>query len=54
MKLKAKHTVSITENCYIPDKLLESTHCKILLDMGASKSFVPKTFYLTVHHSIPY
>ena len=45
-ELKAEHEVSITEDCYIHGKLLDGTDCKILLDMGASKPFMSKTFYL--------
>ena len=45
-ELKAEQKASITEDCYIPDKLLHGADCKKLLDTGASKSFMCKTFYL--------
>ena len=45
-KFKAENKAPITEDCYIPGKLLDCTVCKTLLYMGGSKSFVSKTFYL--------
>ena len=44
-ELKAEHKTPITEICYIPGKLSDGTDCKILLDKGANKSFMSKTFY---------
>ena len=54
-KLKVTHKAPITEDCYIPSKLLDGTDCKILLDMGASKLFMSKTYYLNCPslHSLP-
>ena len=43
--LKAEHKISITNDCYIQGKLLYDTDWKVLLDMGACKSFISKTFY---------
>ena len=43
---KAEHKTPRTEDCYIPSKVLDGTDCKILLDTGASRSFVSKMFYL--------
>ena len=37
----------ISEQGYIVGKLLHGTECQILLDMGTSKLFMPKTHYLT-------
>ena len=37
---------SITEQGYMVGKLLASTECQILLDTGASKSFIYKSHYL--------
>ena len=37
-----KHRTPRTEDCYIQGKLLDSTDCKVLLDMGVSKSFMSK------------
>ena len=45
-ELKAEHKAPITEDCYIPGEMLDHTYCKILLDMGTSKSLISKTFYL--------
>ena len=45
-ELIVEHKAHITEDCYIPSKLLDGIDCKILLDMGANKSFMSKTFYL--------
>ena len=35
--LKAEHNSPITENCCIPNKLLDVICSKILLDIGASE-----------------
>ena len=43
-ELKTEHKASIKEYFYIHGKLLDITDCMILLDMGASKSFMYKTF----------
>ena len=45
-ELIPEHNAPITENCQIPGNLLVGTDHKILLYMGASKSFMSKTFYL--------
>ena len=37
---------SITEQGYTVGKLLDGTECQILLDTGASKSFMSKSHYL--------
>ena len=37
---------SITEQGYTVGKLLDGTECQILLDTGASKSFMSKPYYL--------
>ena len=52
---KTKHKMPITEDSYIPGKLLDGTDCKALLNMGASKSFMFKTSYLNCPplHSLP-
>ena len=57
-KFKAEEFPPISEQGYTMGKLLDGTECQILLDMGASKSFMPKlyymcckslTFYLSLH-----
>ena len=37
---------SITEQGYTVGRILDSTECQILLDTGASKSFMSKSHYL--------
>ena len=44
-ELKADHKAPITEDCYIPSRLLDGTDSKILLDTEASKSFMSKTIF---------
>ena len=50
-----EHKAPIAEDCSILGTLLVDTDCKILLDTGAIKSFVSKTFYLNSSslHSLP-
>ena len=45
----------ITEQGYMVGKLLDSTECPILLDTGASKSFMSTSHYLHCKsfHSLP-
>ena len=45
-KLKAEESFPISENGYTTGKLLDGTKCQLLLDMGASKSFMSKSFYM--------
>ena len=45
-KLKAEESFPISENGYIIGRLLDGTKCQLLLDMGASKSFMSKSFYM--------
>ena len=44
--IKAEERFPISEQGYMIGKLLEGTKCQILLDTGASKSFMPKSHYL--------
>ena len=46
---------SITEQGHMVGKLLDGTECQILLDTGASKSFMSKSYYLHCKslHSLP-
>ena len=41
-KLKAEESFPISEHGYTSGKLLDGTECQLLLDMGASKSFMSK------------
>ena len=45
-KLKAEESFPILEHGYTSGKLLDGTECELLLDMGASKSFMSKSFYM--------
>ena len=54
-KLKAEESISISEQGYTLGKLLDRTECQLLLDTGASKSFMSKSFYkhCKLLHSLP-
>ena len=44
--LNVEERLPITEQGYTVDKLLDGIECQILLDTGASKSFMSKSHYL--------
>ena len=54
-KLKAEESFPISEHGYILGRLLDGTECQLLLHMGASKSFMSKSFYMQCKslHSLP-
>ena len=54
-KLKAEESFPISEQGYMLGKLLDRTECQLLLDTGASKSFMSKSFYMhcKLLHSLP-
>ena len=54
-KLKAEESFSISEQGYTLGKLLDGPECQLLLDTGASKSFMSKSFYMQCKslHSLP-
>ena len=54
-KLMIEEKITITEQGYMVCKLLDSTECQILLDTGASKSFMSQSHYLHCKslHSLP-
>ena len=54
-KLKLEESFPISENGYTTGKLLDGTKCQLLLDMGASKSFMSKSFYMHCKslHTLP-
>ena len=54
-KLKVEESFPISEHGYMIGKLLDRTECQLLLDMGASKSFMSKSFYICCKslHSLP-
>ena len=45
-KITIKEKFLKSEQGYTTGKLLDSTECQVLLDTGASKSFMPKSHYL--------
>ena len=45
-KLKAEESFSISEQGYTLGRLLDGMECQLLLDTGASKSFMSKSFYM--------
>ena len=45
-KIKAEESFPITGQGFTSGKLLDGTGCHILLDMGATKSYISKSFYL--------
>ena len=45
-KLRAEESFPISEHGYTSGRLLDGTECQLLLDMGASKSFMSKSFYM--------
>ena len=54
-KIKVDEMSPISEQGYTVGKLLYGTECQILLDTGASKSFMSKSHYLHCKslHSLP-
>ena len=54
-KLKAEESFPISEHGYTLGRLLDGTECELLLDMGTSKSFMSKSFYMQCKslHSLP-
>ena len=45
-KPKAEESFPISEQGYTLGKLLDETECQLLLDTGASKSFMSKSYYM--------
>ena len=45
-KMVVEETFLISEQGYTTGKLLDGTKCQILLDTGASKSFMSKSHYI--------
>ena len=54
-KLKAEESFPISENGYTLGRLLDGTKCQLLLDTGASKSFMSKSFCMHCKslHTLP-
>ena len=45
-KIKAEERFPITGQSFASGKLLDGTECQILLDTGATKSYMSKSYYL--------
>ena len=45
-KIKSEESFPISEQGYTMGKLLDGRECQILLDTGASKSFMSKSYYM--------
>ena len=54
-KLKTEESFPISESGYTLGRLLDGTKCQLLLDTGASKSFMSKSFYMQCKslHTLP-
>ena len=54
-KLRAEELFPISEHGYTSSKLLDGTESQLLLDTGANKSFMSKSFYMQYKslHSLP-
>ena len=54
-KIKAEERFPITGQGFASGKLLDGTECQILLDTGATKSYVSKSYYLQCKtlHALP-
>ena len=54
-KIKAKERFPITGQGFASGKLLDGTECQILLDTGATKSYMSKSYYLRCKtlHALP-
>ena len=53
--MKAEESFPITEQGYVVGKIANEHDCQILLDTGASKSYMSKSYYLRckVLHDLP-
>ena len=54
-KLKVEELFPISDHGYTSGKLLDGTECQLLIDMGVSKSFMSKSYYMQCKslHSLP-
>ena len=55
MRIKAEEKSPITRQGFTSGRLLDSTECQILLDTGATKSYMSKSYYLRCNslHALP-
>ena len=54
-QIKAEESFPISENGYTLDRLLDGIECQLLLNTGASKSFMSQSFYMhcKLLHTLP-
>ena len=54
-KIKVEEKIPISGQGYTLEKLLDGTECQIVLDTGASKSYMSKSYYLRCEslHALP-
>ena len=54
-RIKAEERFSITGQGFASGKLLDGMECQILLDTGATKSYMSKSYYLQCKtlHALP-
>ena len=54
-KIKVEERLPITGQGFASGKLLDGTECQILLDTGATKSYMSKSYYLQCKtlHALP-
>ena len=54
-KMKAEESFPISEQGFVMGRILNGEECQILLDMGASKSYMSKSYYLRCKalHDLP-
>ena len=45
-KINAEERFLITGQGFVTGKVMDGTECQILLDMGATKSYMSKSYYL--------
>ena len=45
-RIRAEEKFAITRQGFTSGKLLDDTECQILLDTGATKSYMPNSYYL--------
>ena len=55
IKVKTEEKFPITRQGFTSGKLLDGTYCQILLDTGATKSYMSKSYYLKCKclHALP-
>ena len=52
--MKAEESFPVSEQGFVIGKVLNGEECQILLDTGASKSYMSKSYYLRCKHCMIY